>query len=96
MEDRGTFHAVRGKSERIGGRLDTDDNVVCHGPVRVGGRLTIADDATLFRAEVGDGVTVGERAIVAGPADDPIELPDGTTVPAGTVITTQAQADALR
>ena len=44
---------------------------------------------------VGNGVTIGDSAIVAGPADDPIDLPDGTTVPAGAVITTQAQADAL-
>ena len=95
IEDRVTFHALRGTSLRIGDRLDTDDNVVFHGPLRVGNRLTIADDAILFRADVGDGVTIGERAIVAGPADDPIDLPDGTTVPAGAVITTQAQADAL-
>jgi hypothetical protein len=50
----------------------------------------------LFRAAVGDGVTVGEGAVVAGPADDPLDLPDGLSVPANAVITTQSQVDALR
>jgi hypothetical protein len=35
-------------------------------------------------------------AIVAGPADDPIEIPDGTQISPNAVITTQAQADALK
>ena len=95
IEDRVTFHALSGTTIAIGSRLDTDDNVVFHGPLQAGDDLTIGDDAILFRAVVGNGVTIGDSAIVAGPADDPIDLPDGTTVPAGAVITTQAQADAL-
>ena len=91
-----TFHALKGTSIRIGNDLDTEDNVVFHGPLVVGNRLTIADDAILFRATVGDRVTVGEGAVVAGPADDPIEIPDGTTVPPGTIVTSQAAADRLR
>lgn len=96
IEDRVTFHALKGSSIRIGDNLDTDDNVVFHGPLRVGNDLTIADDAILFRANVGNGVTVGESAVVVGPADDPIEIRDGVRVPPGSLITTQAQADALR
>jgi len=95
IEDRVTFHALSGTSIRIGDRLDTDDNVVFHGPLRVGNDLTIADDAILFRANVGDRVTIGDSAIVAGPQDDPIELRSGAIVPPNAVITTQAQADAL-
>jgi carbonic anhydrase/acetyltransferase-like protein (isoleucine patch superfamily) len=95
IEDRVTFHALRGTTVRIGANLETDDNVVFHGPLVVGDRLTIADDAILFRATVGDGVTVGDSAIVAGPADDPLEIRAGATVPPNAVITTQAQADAL-
>jgi carbonic anhydrase/acetyltransferase-like protein (isoleucine patch superfamily) len=95
IEDRVTFHALRGTSIRIGAELDTDDKVVFHGPLAVGDRLTIRDDAVLFRAEVGDGVTIGERAVIAGPADDPLEIPDGTTIPPGAVITAQADVDAL-
>ncbi len=95
IEDRVTFHALSGTSISIGARLNTDDNVVFHGPLQVGDDLTIADDAILFRANVGNRVTIGDQAIVAGPAEDPIELPDGATVPPHAVITTQAQADAL-
>ena len=90
IEDRVTFHALKGTSIRIGDDLDTDDNVVFHGPLVVGDKLTIADDAILFRAVVGNGVTVGDSAVVVGPADDPIEIRDGVTIPEGTIITTQA------
>jgi carbonic anhydrase/acetyltransferase-like protein (isoleucine patch superfamily) len=95
IEDRVTFHALRGTSIRIGEDLDTEDNIVFHGPLVVGDRLDIADDAILFRARVGDDVVVQEDAIVVGPADDPIEVRDGALVPAGAVITSQEQADAL-
>jgi hypothetical protein len=45
---------------------------------------------------MGDGVTIGEGAILAGPAADPLDLPDGLSAPANAVITTQSQVDALR
>jgi carbonic anhydrase/acetyltransferase-like protein (isoleucine patch superfamily) len=96
IEDRVTFHALRGTSIAIKSGLDTDDNVVFHGPLVVGDDLTIADDAVLFRSTVGDGVTIGEGALVVGPADDPLDLPDGLNVPADAVITSQDQVDALR
>ena len=96
IEDRVTFHALSATSMTIGDRLDTDDNVVFHGPLTVGDDLTIDDDAILFRAIVGNGVTIGDSAIVAGPAEAPIRLADGTRVPPNAVITSQAQADALR
>ena len=95
IEDRVTFHALSGTSITIGDRLNTADNVVFHGPLTVGNDLTIDDDAILFRAIVGNRVTIGDSAIVAGPADAPIRLADGTHVPRGAVITSQAQADAL-
>jgi carbonic anhydrase/acetyltransferase-like protein (isoleucine patch superfamily) len=60
----------------------------------VGDRLTIDDDAILFRATVGNDVTIEEGAIVVGPATG-LKLRDGLKVPAGTVITSQAQVDAL-
>jgi carbon dioxide concentrating mechanism protein CcmM len=94
IEDRVTFHALSGTTLTIGDNLDTDDNVVLHGPLVVGDNLTIADDAILFRATVGNGVTIGDSAIIAGPADG-LQIRDGATVPPGAVVTTQAQADAL-
>lgn len=90
IEDRVTFHALKDTSITIGADLDTDDNVVFHGPLTVGRRLTIQDDAVLFRSEVGNNVTIGERALVIG-----VTLPDGTYVPPDVVITNQGQADAL-
>jgi len=90
IEDRATFHALKDTSITIGADLDTDDNVVLHGPLTVGRRLTIQDDAVLFRSEVGNNVTIGERALVIG-----VTLPDGTYVPPDAVITNQGQADAL-
>jgi carbonic anhydrase/acetyltransferase-like protein (isoleucine patch superfamily) len=95
IEDRVTFHALKGTSITIGAGLDTDDNVVFHGPLTVGDRLTIDDDAILFRSVVGNDVTIEEGAIVVGPASAPLQLHDGLKVPAGTVLTSQAQVDAL-
>lgn len=94
IEDRVTFHALKGTSISIGANLDTDDNVVFHGPLTVGDRLTIADDAILFRATVGNDVTISSGAIIAGPATG-LKLRDGLTVPAVTVLTNQVQVDAL-
>lgn len=96
IDERVTFHALKGTDIRIGQRLETEDNVVFHGPLEVGDRLKIADDAVLFRSDVGDGVTIGEGALVIGPGDKPLRIPSGTTVPANAKITTQAQVDALR
>lgn len=89
IEDRVTFHALKGTSIRIGNSLDTDDNIVLHGPLEVGDRLTIVDDAVLFRSKVGSDVTIG--AIVVD-----VTLPDGITIPDDAVITKQDQVDALR
>jgi serine acetyltransferase len=50
----------------------------------------------LFRANVGDGVTIGENALVVGPADAPLRIPSNTSIPANAIITTQADVDALR
>ena len=90
IEDRVTFHALKGTSITIGNDLDTDDNVIFHGPLTVGDRLTIGDDAVLFRSEVANNVTIGERALVIG-----VSLPDNAYVPPGAVITNQGQADTL-
>lgn len=96
IEDRVTFHALSHTSLRIGDDLNTDDNVVFHGPLVVGNGLTIADDAVLFRANVGNDVTIGDSALVIGPADEPLNIPSGTQIPANAKITTQAQVDVLR
>ena len=91
IEDRVTFHALKGTSIRIGNNLDTDDNIVFHGPLEVGDNLTIGDDAVLFKSKVGNRVTIGTGALVVG-----VTLRDGAQVPEKAIITTQAQADALK
>lgn len=59
------------------------------------------DDAVVFRVVVGDNVEVGEGAIIAGPAPEeeggelPLRIPEGTEIPAGAVITSQEDLDAL-
>jgi carbon dioxide concentrating mechanism protein CcmM len=64
---------------------------VLHGPWEVGNNLRVGNRGVVFRVRVGDDVTVGEGAIVAGPASDDgdpeLELPDGTNIPDGAVIT---------
>ena len=62
IEDRVTFHSLKGTSIRIGKNLDTDDNIVFHGPLEVGDNLTIEDDAVLFRSKVGNNVTIATGA----------------------------------
>ena len=95
IEDRVTFHALARTSITIGTGLDTDDNVVFHGPLTVGNDLTIADDAVLFRSNVGNNVTIGDSALVIGPGDAPLQIPNGKVIPPNAVITTQAQVNAL-
>ncbi|MBW4462644.1 MAG: carbonate dehydratase [Nodosilinea sp. WJT8-NPBG4] len=90
IEDRVTFHALKGTSISIGSNLKTSDNVVFHGPLEVGDRLTIGDDAIVFRSTVGNDVTIGTKAIIVD-----VTLADGTIVPPGSIITNQEQADAL-
>jgi carbonic anhydrase/acetyltransferase-like protein (isoleucine patch superfamily) len=53
----------------------------------------------VFRCNVGDNVTVGEGAIIAGPAGKggvpELEIPDGTKIPDGAVITDEEELDGV-
>jgi carbonic anhydrase/acetyltransferase-like protein (isoleucine patch superfamily) len=53
----------------------------------------------VFRCNVGDNVTVGEGAIIAGPGGKgsvpELEIPDGTKIPDGAVITDQEELDGV-
>ena len=90
VEDRVTFHALKGTSITIGTGLRAEDNIVFHGPLVMGDDVVVRDDSIVFRSTVGNGVEVGEGAIVVG-----VTLKDRAVVPPGVVITTQAEADAL-
>ncbi len=90
IDDRVTFHALEHTSLVIGANLKAGHNVVFHGPLEVGDRLDIADNAILFRSKVGHDVAIGEGAIVVD-----VTLRDGVKVPDHAVITSQDKADAL-
>jgi carbon dioxide concentrating mechanism protein CcmM len=100
IDDRVTFHAVKGTDIRIGKFLVTDDDVVLHGPLEMGDRNFVGEDAAVFRVRLGDDVRIGEGAIVVGP-DAPgdkiaLEIPDDTIIPAGAVVTSEKDVRALK
>ena len=86
-----TFHALLGTSVTVGNSAWIGDECVLHGPLRVGHNLVCEDGAVLFRAHVEDNVTLRSGSTVIGD----VLLREGTIVPEGAVIETQAQADAL-
>jgi carbon dioxide concentrating mechanism protein CcmM len=43
------------------------DDTVLHGPLEIGDRDFVGENAVVFRAKVGDEVQIGEGAVVAGP-----------------------------
>jgi carbonic anhydrase/acetyltransferase-like protein (isoleucine patch superfamily) len=99
IDDRVTFHAVKGTDIRIGKFLVTDDDAVLHGPLEMGDRDFLGENAVVFRARLGDDVRIGEGAIVVGPevpgGKIALEIPDGTLVPAGAVVTSKKDVRAL-
>jgi carbon dioxide concentrating mechanism protein CcmM len=97
--ERVTFHALKGTELKVGNRLTAGDGAVLHGPLEVGDNLRVGERGVVFRCKVGDDVTVGEGAIIAGPvAEDGVselEIPDGTDIPVGAVITNQKDLDSV-
>jgi carbon dioxide concentrating mechanism protein CcmM len=86
-----TFHALLGTSISVGNSAWIGDECVLHGPLQVGHNLICEDGAVLFRARVEDNVTLRSGSTVVGD----VLLREGTIVPEGAVIETQAQSDAL-
>jgi carbon dioxide concentrating mechanism protein CcmM len=97
--ERVTFHALEGTELKVGGRLIAGDGVVLHGPLEVGDNLRVGDQGVIFRCKVGNDVTMGEGAIIAGLVDEDgvpqLEIPDGTIIPEGAVITNQEELDGV-
>ncbi len=86
-----TFHALKGTNIAVGDNARIGNGNVIHGPVRIGDNFVSEDGCVVFRATVEDNVTVRAGATIAG---DCI-IREGSIVPAGSVVTTQAEADAL-
>ena len=61
-----------------------------HGPAYLGEGCFVGFRSTIFNARLGAGVLVMMHALVQD-----VEVPPGRCVPSGSVVTTQAQADAL-
>ena len=97
IDDRVTMHATRGSGVEIGKFLVASDDSVLHGPLKMGKRVFVGENAVVFRARVGDDVQIGEGAVVAGPAGGGslLEIPDDTIVPAGAVLTSEKDVRAL-
>lgn len=101
IEERVTFHALDETNVTIGDNLDAGDGSVLHGPLEAGDGLQVGDDSVVFRALIGDDVTIGEDVVIQGPPgeEEPDELslsiPDGVVVPDGSIITTQEDLEAL-
>lgn len=74
----------------IGRRVSLAHQAQVHGPARVGDNTFIGMQALVFRAEIGDNCVLEPRALVMG-----VRVPSGRYVPAGQVVRTQAEADAL-
>ena len=100
IDDRVTFHAVKGTEIRIGEFLVTDDDAVLHGPLEMGDRVFVGENAAVFRARLGNDVRIGEGAIIVGPEAPgekiTLEIPDGTLIPAGAVVTSEDDVRALK
>lgn len=74
----------------IGEDVSVAHQAQVHGPAVVGDHTFVGMQALVFRAEVGEGCVLEPRALVMG-----VKVPPGRYVPAGAVVRTQAEADAL-
>jgi len=74
----------------VGDRVSMAHQSHIHGPAKVGDDSFVGMQAFVFKAEVGNNCVLEPVSAVIGAT-----VPDGRYVPAGTVVTTQAQADAL-
>lgn len=91
LGNRVTMHALEFTRIDVGDNLYAGDEVVIHGPVTIGHNAVIEDGAVVFRATLEDHVTVRAGATVAGNC----LIREGSIVPEGAVVLTQADADAL-
>lgn len=74
----------------VGNRVSLAHQAQIHGPAKIGDNTFIGMQALVFKAEVGEGCVVEPKALLLG-----VKVADGHYVPAGAVITKQADADAL-
>jgi len=74
----------------VGKRVSMAHQSQVHGPARVGDDTFIGMQVLVFKAEVGNNCVVEPGCTLLG-----VKVPDGRYVPMGTVLSSQADADAL-
>jgi carbonic anhydrase/acetyltransferase-like protein (isoleucine patch superfamily) len=75
----------------IGDKVSLAHGVQVHGPSYVGNDTFVGMKSLIFNAKIGNRVAIGVSSTIT----DGVRIPDDKFVPPGSVITTQAQADAL-
>jgi carbonic anhydrase/acetyltransferase-like protein (isoleucine patch superfamily) len=74
----------------IGERVSLAHQSQVHGPASVGNDTFIGMQAFVFKSKVGNNCVLEPTSAVIG-----VTIPDGRYVPAGTIVTSQAEADEL-
>jgi carbonic anhydrase/acetyltransferase-like protein (isoleucine patch superfamily) len=74
----------------VGDRVSLAHQVHIHGPSFIGDDTFVGMQSMVFKSKVGEGCVIEPKSLVMG-----VEIADGHYVPAGSVIKTQKQADAL-
>jgi carbonic anhydrase len=75
----------------VGDKVSLAHGVQVHGPAYIGNDTFVGMKSFIFNAKIGKRVAVGVSSTITGG----VTIPDNKFVPPGTIITTQAQADAL-
>lgn len=75
----------------VGDKVSLAHGAQVHGPAYIGNETFVGMKSFIFNAKIGKRVAVGVSSTIT----DGVTIPDNKFVPPGTIITTQAQADAL-
>lgn len=75
----------------VGDKVSLAHGAQVHGPAYIGNDTFVGMKSFIFNAKIGKRVAVGVSSTIT----DGVTIPDNKFVPPGTLITTQAQADAL-
>ncbi|HZD36651.1 MAG TPA: hypothetical protein VE130_15715, partial [Nitrososphaeraceae archaeon] len=75
----------------VGDKVSLAHGVQVHGPAYIGNETIVGMKSLIFNAKIGERVAIGVSSTVT----NGVTIPDDKFVPPGSIITTQAQADAL-
>ena len=75
----------------VGDKVSLAHGVQVHGPAYIGNDTFVGMASLIFNAKVGNKVAIGVSSTIT----DGVRIPDKKFVPPGSLITSQAQADAL-